>query len=229
MAKQLVRAADQFIVLPGSRMDESATAQAHGSELRSIYAGYHWFGDWGRDTMISLEGLTLCTRRYREAAAILRTFASYVRDGLLPNLFPEGERQALYHTVDATLWFFHSIARYVETTSDRSVLEDLFPTLQSIVRHHNDGTRYGINITYNLSWLRQEENQYLSVPFEVARTLPVDLLRLIGYARGAYALGYVDDLRDPIEVLRPDLAHDGLGDLGPALERARQQLAGQRS
>ena len=85
-------AADQFIVLPGSRLEESVMAQAEGSELRSIYAGYHWFGDWGRDTMISLEGLTLSTGRYREAGAILRTFSHYVRDGLLPNLFPEGER-----------------------------------------------------------------------------------------------------------------------------------------
>jgi len=86
-------------------------------------------------------------------------------------------------------------------------------------------TRYGINITYNSSWLRQEENQYLSVPLEIARTLPVDLLRLIGYARGAYALGYVDDLRDPIEVVRPDLANAGLGELDRALERAREQFS----
>ncbi len=86
-------------------------------------------------------------------------------------------------------------------------------------------TRYGINITYNASWLRQEENQYLSVPLEIARTLPVDLLRLIGYARGAYALGYVDDLRDPIEVVRPDLANTGLGELENALERARAQFS----
>jgi ectoine hydroxylase-related dioxygenase (phytanoyl-CoA dioxygenase family) len=69
--------------------------------------------------------------------------------------------------------------------------------------------RTGINITYNVSWLRQEENQYLSVPLEVARTLPVDLLRLMGYRLGAYALGYVDDTRDPIEVVRPDLARNG--------------------
>jgi ectoine hydroxylase-related dioxygenase (phytanoyl-CoA dioxygenase family) len=83
--------------------------------------------------------------------------------------------------------------------------------------NRSDQTRRGINITYNLSWLRQEENQYLSVPFEVARTLPEDLLRLMGYARGAYALGYVDDLRDPIEVVRPDLKRaQGLGDLKEA-------------
>lgn len=73
-------------------------------------------------------------------------------------------------------------------------------------------TRLGLNLTYNLSWLRQEENQYLACPAEIARTLPVELLRLMGYARGAYALGYVGDLRDPIEVVRPDLGEEGLGD-----------------
>ena len=80
--------------------------------------------------------------------------------------------------------------------------------------NRSDATRVGINITYNLSWLRQEENQYLSCPPEIAKTLPVPLLKLMGYRRGAYALGYVDDLRDPIEVVRPDLAKAGLGDDG---------------
>jgi len=72
--------------------------------------------------------------------------------------------------------------------------------------NRSNGSRSGITIQYNVSWLRQEENQYLSVPVEIARTLPLELLRLIGYQRGAYSLGYVDDLRDPIEVVRPDLA-----------------------
>ena len=84
-------------------------------------------------------------------------------------------------------------------------------------------TRTGLNLTYNVAWLRQEENQYLSVPREVARQLPEKLLRLMGYARGAYALGYVDDLRDPIEVVRPELARDGLGELERAQEKVRQQ------
>jgi hypothetical protein len=75
--------------------------------------------------------------------------------------------------------------------------------------NHSDEVRRGLNITYNLAWLRQEENQYLTVPLDVARTLDPDLLRLMGYARGAYALGYVDDLRDPISVVRPDLAKRG--------------------
>jgi ectoine hydroxylase-related dioxygenase (phytanoyl-CoA dioxygenase family) len=88
--------------------------------------------------------------------------------------------------------------------------------------NRSDAVRFGVNITYNVAWLRQEENQYLAVPHDIARTLPVDLLRLMGYARGAYALGYVDDLRDPIEVLRPDLAKSGLGDLDAALDQVRQ-------
>jgi hypothetical protein len=90
--------------------------------------------------------------------------------------------------------------------------------------NHSNTTRVGINITYNLSWLRQEENQYLATPLEIARTLPVDLLRLMGYARGAYALGYVDDLRDPIEIVRPDLKNTGLGDLKEASQKAQAQF-----
>lgn len=77
-------------------------------------------------------------------------------------------------------------------------------------------SRVGLNVTYSAAWLRQEENQYLTVPLEIARTLPDDLLRVMGYARGAYALGYVDDLRDPITVVRPDAAPSGLGDLARA-------------
>jgi ectoine hydroxylase-related dioxygenase (phytanoyl-CoA dioxygenase family) len=91
--------------------------------------------------------------------------------------------------------------------------------------NRSDRTRVGVNITYNLSWLRQEENQYLSVPLEVARTLPIELLKLIGYRRGAYALGYVDDLRDPIELIRPELRKTGLGeDLEAAQRRLRDPV-----
>jgi ectoine hydroxylase-related dioxygenase (phytanoyl-CoA dioxygenase family) len=91
--------------------------------------------------------------------------------------------------------------------------------------NRSDETRWGLNITYARSWLRQEENQYLSVPHEIARELPEPLLRLLGYQRGAYALGYVDDLRDPIEVLRPDAAKQGFG----SLEATRASAASARS
>jgi hypothetical protein len=87
--------------------------------------------------------------------------------------------------------------------------------------NRSDATRTGLNVTYARAWLRQEENQYLSTPLDVARELPERLLRLMGYARGAYALGYVDDTRDPLEVVRPELAHGGLGELEAARSRVR--------
>jgi ectoine hydroxylase-related dioxygenase (phytanoyl-CoA dioxygenase family) len=90
-------------------------------------------------------------------------------------------------------------------------------------------TRLGLNLTYALAWLRQEENQYLSVPREIARELPESLLRLMGYARGAYALGYVDDLRDPIEVVRPELSDAGFGDLPDARSELREEPPKPRS
>ena len=102
-AAELVLAADAFVITPVGRIADGARARAEGDEVRTVIAGYHWFTDWGRDTMISLEGLTLATGRAIEARWILRTFAHYVRDGLIPNLFPEGQNQGLYHTADATL------------------------------------------------------------------------------------------------------------------------------
>ena len=124
--EQLVLAADQFVILPLTR----AASEARGARARTIIAGYHWFTDWGRDTMISLEGLTLTTGRYEEAGYILRTFARYVRDGLIPNMFPDGSNEGVYHTADATLWFFHAIDRYVTVTGDEHALAELMPVLR---------------------------------------------------------------------------------------------------
>jgi predicted glycogen debranching enzyme len=121
-AAELILAADQFIITPAGRVEDVARAHAAGDEVRTVIAGYHWFTDWGRDTMISLEGLTLATGRHIEAGWILRTFAYYIRDGLIPNMFPEGEKHGLYHTADATLWFFHALDRYLAYTHDRDTL-----------------------------------------------------------------------------------------------------------
>lgn len=143
---RLAVAADQFLVLPENRLYESTEAVQHGHTLRTVVAGYHWFLDWGRDTMISLEGLMLATGRHGEARGTLLTFAHYVRDGLLPNLFPEGSREGWYHTVDATLWYFHAIHRYVTATGDATVFDELMPVLRRIMRHHFDGTRFGIGV-----------------------------------------------------------------------------------
>jgi predicted glycogen debranching enzyme len=143
---ELVLAADQFLIAPAGRTEDAARARAQGEELRSVIAGYHWFTDWGRDTMISLEGLTLCTGRLQTAHFILHTFARYVRNGLIPNLFPEGSQEGLYHTADATLWFFHALDRYLAYTSDRETLRLLLPTLEQIIEAHVKGTDFGIGV-----------------------------------------------------------------------------------
>jgi predicted glycogen debranching enzyme len=159
-AAELVLAADQFIITPAGRADEAARARAAGEEVRTVIAGYHWFTDWGRDTMISLEGLTISTRRLREAAYILRTFAHYVRDGLIPNMFPDGAREGLYHTADATLWFFHAVHRYLRASDDAHTLRAILPVLVDIVRHHLEGTRFGIGVDAADGLLRQGASGY---------------------------------------------------------------------
>ena len=176
MAAELILAADQFVISPAGRREDIARALAAGDEARSVIAGYHWFTDWGRDTMISLEGLTLLSGRHEEAAWILRMFAQYVRDGLIPNLFPEGERQGLYHTADASLWFFHALSRYLQATGDRSALRAILPKLQEIADAHINGTRFGIHVDesdgllaqgqdgYQLTWMDAKVNDWVVTP-----------------------------------------------------------------
>ena len=160
LAAELTLAADAFLVTPAARREDAARAHATGDEARTVIAGYHWFTDWGRDTMIALEGLTLCTGRVLEAGYILRTFAHYVRDGLLPNYFPDGQNEGLYHTADATLWFFHAVDRYLSTTGDRPTLQQLLPTLRAIVERHLGGTRFGIGVDPADGLLRQGADGY---------------------------------------------------------------------
>jgi predicted glycogen debranching enzyme len=173
---QLLLAADQFLITPAGRIKDVARARAVGDEIRTMIAGYHWFTDWGRDTMISLEGITLSTGRFMEAAWILRTFAHYIRDGLIPNLFPEGKNEGLYHTADATLWFFHAIDRYTEVTGDRAVLKMVLPKLVDIFEHHVRGTRFGIHVDpddglltqgaegYALTWMDAKVDDWVVTP-----------------------------------------------------------------
>lgn len=157
---ELVMAADQFVITPAGRVEDTARAHAAGEEVRTVIAGYHWFTDWGRDTMISLEGLTLTTGRTEEAGFLLRTFAHYIHDGLIPNMFPEGQKQGLYHTADATLWFFHALDRYVEKSDDTTTLHALVPRLTDIVEHHLMGTRFGIGVDPGDGLLRQGQEGY---------------------------------------------------------------------
>jgi predicted glycogen debranching enzyme len=157
---KLVLAADQFLITPTGRVADEVRTHAMGDEVRTVIAGYHWFTDWGRDTMISLEGLTLTTGRYVEAGYILRTFGQYIRDGLIPNFFPDGENEGLYHTADATLWFFHALQRYVQVTKDRTTLRQLLPKLRDVVEHHLRGTKYGIKVDRRDGLLSQGEEGY---------------------------------------------------------------------
>jgi predicted glycogen debranching enzyme len=157
---QLVIAADQFVIKPVGRLRDTIRASAMGDELRTVIAGYHWFTDWGRDTMISLEGLTLATGRHREAGFILRTFSQYVRDGLIPNLFPDGSDEGLYHTADATLWFFHALERYAQVTDYWVLVEQSLPVLRDIVEAHMRGTRFGIGVDRKDGLLRQGAEGY---------------------------------------------------------------------
>jgi predicted glycogen debranching enzyme len=183
-AAELVLAADQFIITPATRVADAARSRAAGDQVRTVIAGYHWFTDWGRDTMISLDGLTLATGRQMEAGYILRSYAHHVRDGLIPNLFPEGEREGLYHTADATLWYFHAIDRYLRATGDTATLRLLWPTLRKIVDHHLQGTRFGIHVDprdgllsqgeagYQLTWMDAKVDNWVVTP---RRGKPVEI------------------------------------------------------
>jgi predicted glycogen debranching enzyme len=155
LGAELVFAADQFVITATGRVANAARSHAHGDSLRTVIAGYHWFTDWGRDTMISLEGLALITGRHSEARYILRTFSHYVRDGLIPNMFPEGNNSGVYYTADATLWFFHALGRYLKHTGDRDLLALLLPTLISIIDKHVQGTLFGIGVDERDGLLRQ--------------------------------------------------------------------------
>lgn len=115
-------------------------------KARSVIAGYHWFGDWGRDTMIALPGLTLACGKSRIAASILRTFASFVDGGMIPNVFPDDGSPPQYNSVDAPLWFIEAAAAYVDATGDDATLRALWPALTQVVDAYVNGTRYGIHV-----------------------------------------------------------------------------------
>jgi predicted glycogen debranching enzyme len=115
-------------------------------EGRSVIAGYPWFGDWGRDTMISLPGLCLATGRFAAAREILQTFASFVDRGMLPNVFPGAGAAPDYNTADATLWYIEAWRAYVEASGDEAALREVFPVLAEIIGWHFKGTRCGIGV-----------------------------------------------------------------------------------
>ena len=134
---RLALAADQFLVerpLP------------NGGSGATIIAGFPWFADWGRDTMISLPGIALETGRAEEATSILKTFAAHEHAGLIPNLFPDSGTKPLYNTVDASLFFIEAVRRWFEVTGDKETLAHLWTTVQSIITHYTEGTMHGIGM-----------------------------------------------------------------------------------
>ncbi|MCA9969957.1 MAG: glycogen debranching enzyme family protein [Anaerolineales bacterium] len=165
--RHLVLAADQFIV------KRPTPSEPDG---RSIIAGYPWFSDWGRDTMVALPGLTLITGRPEVAASILRTFAQFVDMGMIPNRFPDVGERPEYNTVDATLWYFEALRAYHAATGDDALVRELFPTLEIIVDWHRRGTRYNIYMDaqdgllhageegVQLTWMDAKVNDWVVTP-----------------------------------------------------------------
>ena len=123
----------------------------------STVAGYHWFTDWGRDSMICLPGLLLCTGRLPEAESMLRTFASYIDQGMIPNRFPDFGEQPEYNTADATLWYFHALRATLDAGSGDDLLVEIYPRLKEVIDWHLRGTRYGIGVDPSDGLLRAGE------------------------------------------------------------------------
>jgi predicted glycogen debranching enzyme len=164
--EQLVLAADQFVV------DRPLVDHPHG---KTIIAGYPWFTDWGRDTMISLPGIAIATGRYALAKTILLTFAQYVDRGMLPNVFPDVGTTPEYNTVDATLWYFEAIRSYYAATQDREFITEIFPLLSEIIDWHIKGTRHNIQMDddgliyagetgVQLTWMDAKVNDWVVTP-----------------------------------------------------------------
>jgi predicted glycogen debranching enzyme len=133
LARHLATAAGQCLV-------------RRGDKRHTILAGYHWFTDWGRDTMIALPGVCLVTGRYAEARGIFRAFVEHISEGMIPNRFPDAGEHPDYNTVDATLWFFTALYKYVRYSGDYDFAQELWTELEEIIAWHQRGTRYGIRV-----------------------------------------------------------------------------------
>jgi predicted glycogen debranching enzyme len=174
--KQLLIAADQFLVARANGTALAGSQQNPAEDASTVIAGYHWFGDWSRDTMVSLTGLTLTPGRSQVARDILMTYARFLSDGILPNRFNGSGHALEYNTVDATLWFFHAIDRYLAMSGDRRFLQIIFPTLRDIVTWHINGTHHGIHMDradgliyagdpgFQLTWMDAKVGEWVVTP-----------------------------------------------------------------
>jgi len=142
------------------------------NEGKSVIAGYHWFADWGRDTLISLPGLTLVTRRFEDAKQILRSFSKYLKNGLIPNTFIDKDSSILYNTVDASLWYIDRVYQYLKYTNDRYFLSEVWNTIHSIIESYKNGTDFEIKMDGDylishapgLTWMDVKINDYYPTP-----------------------------------------------------------------
>ncbi len=156
--EKLLLSTDNFIVKKG--------------EGKSVIAGYHWFGDWGRDTLVSLPGLTLVTKRYDDAKQILESFSKYCQKGLIPNAFMDRDSKAVYNTVDASLWYIDRVFQYMKYTNDKEFLEKIWGTLDSIIFDYKNGTDFGIHMDEDylishdpgLTWMDVKIGDYYPTP-----------------------------------------------------------------
>jgi predicted glycogen debranching enzyme len=191
---RLVLAADQFLVRRPVAGDPDGL---------SVIAGYHWFGDWGRDTMIALPGLALATGRPDAARRILTTFARFVDGGMLPNVFPDTGAEPEYNTVDAALWYVEAVRAYHAATGDSAALREVFPALEAIVRGYVAGTRYGIRVDpsdglvtagmpgVQLTWMDARVGDWVVTP-RIGKPVEINALwynALVAMARLAGGLG----------------------------------------
>ncbi len=201
--RTLALGSGQFIV----RRDRGSSPGAAGTAATSIIAGYPWFTDWGRDTMISLPGLATALGRYDVAADILRTYASFVDGGMLPNCFPDADEAPQYNTADATLWMFHALDDYLQAKHDAGLERDLFPILMTVIRAHIEGTRYGIGVDpadgllragepgTQLTWMDAKHGDRVFTP-RVGKPVEINALWLNALDVAARLAGRVGNLDD---------------------------------
>ncbi len=190
--RQLVLAADAFVV--GTRA---------GHKPRSVIAGYPWFADWSRDTMVALPGLLLDTGRHDDARSILLAYGEHLDQGLLPNVFPESDEPPAFNSVDAGLWFIEAVNQWLETTADPSLVRELYPALADVVNWHRQGTRFGIAVDsdgllraglsgHQLTWMDARVDDWVVTP-RIGKPVEVNALwaqALTSMARFATRLGY---------------------------------------
>lgn len=194
--KQLLLAADTFLF---------ARPIPEVPDGESVIAGFPWFGDWGRDTMIALPGLTLATGRFDSARRILETFARFIEQGMLPNVFPGAGDKPEYNTVDAALWYVEAWRAYLAANHDEETLRRVFPVLAEIIRWHRDGTRYGIGMDEDgllkagepgvqLTWMDAKVGDWVVTP-RIGKPVEINALwynALVAMAKFAHDLDLPD-------------------------------------